>query len=114
VVLWGCPYGIGNIFRYSLDTDVLHISKLEYQKLNTRKEECVRRIDIMNIAALVGLVMLLLFVGGGIAIWLLFTSKLPQSDYRMGTRKSLISVAVCGIMFLLVYICIRVLNTFFP
>lgn len=58
----------------------------------------------MSIAALVGLVMLLFFVGGGIAVWLLFTGKLPQPDYRMGTRKSLIFVAVCGVLLLLVYL----------
>jgi len=87
--------------------------RLRYQKLSTRKEECVRRIDIVNIAALVGLVMLLFFVGGGIAVWLLFTSKLPQPDYRMNTRKSLIFVAVCGVLFLLVYLLGQVLQPLF-
>ena len=87
--------------------------RLRYQKLNTRKEECVRRIDIVNIAALVGLAMLLFFVGGGIAVWLLFTSKLPQPDYRMNTRKSLIFVAVCGVLFLLVYLLGQVLHPLF-
>ncbi|UCH08326.1 MAG: hypothetical protein JSV55_04925 [Deltaproteobacteria bacterium] len=67
----------------------------------------------MSIAALVGLVMLLFFVGGGIAVWLLFTSKLPQPDYRMSTRKSLIFVVVCGVLFLLVYLWVRVWHSFF-
>ena len=76
-------------------------------------EECVRRIDIVNFAALVGLFMLLFFVGGGIAIWLLFTSKLPQPDYRMNTRKLLIFVAVCGVLFLLVFLLAQVLRSFY-
>ena len=73
----------------------------------------MRRIDIVSIAALVGLVMLLFFVGGGIAVWLLFTSKLPQSDYRMSTRKSLILVAVCGVLLLLAYLWVRVWHSGF-
>ncbi|MGV7223064.1 MAG: hypothetical protein ACQ9MH_16225 [Nitrospinales bacterium] len=102
------------IIRLSLITGHLPINhRLRYQKLNTRKEECVRRIDIVNIAALVGLAMLLFFVGGGIAVWLLFTSKLPQPDYRMNTRKSLIFVAVCGVLFLLVYLLGQVLHPLF-
>ncbi|MBT8351292.1 MAG: hypothetical protein KJO26_08680 [Deltaproteobacteria bacterium] len=67
----------------------------------------------MNIAALIGLVMLLFFVGGGIAVWFLFTSKLPQPDYRMSTRKSLIFVAICGVLFLLVYLLRQILHPLF-
>ena len=72
----------------------------------------MRRIDIVDIAALVGLVMFLLFVGGGIAVWLLFTSKLPQPDYRMSTRKSLILVAVCGALLLLAILWARFWHSF--
>ena len=87
--------------------------RLQYQKLSIRIEACVKRIDIVNIAALVGLFMLVFFVGGGIAVWLLFTSKLPQPDYRMNTRNSLIFVAVCGVLFLLVFLLRQVLHPFF-
>jgi hypothetical protein len=66
----------------------------------------------VNIAALVGLIMFLLFVGGGIAVWLLFTSKLPQPDYRMSTRKSLILVTVCGALLLLAILWARFWHSF--
>jgi hypothetical protein len=67
----------------------------------------------VSIAALVGLVMILFFVGGGIAVWLLITSKLPQPDYRLNLRKSLILVAACGLLFLLVYLLVKTLNSFY-
>ena len=65
----------------------------------------------MSMTAFVGLIMLLFFVGGGIAVWLLFTSKLPQPDYRMSTRKSLIFVVACGVLLLLAYLFARWWNS---
>jgi len=67
----------------------------------------------VSIAALVGLVMFLFFVGGGIAVWVLFTGKLPQPDYRLGNRKSLIFVAVCGVLLVLAYLWVRFWASFF-
>lgn len=68
----------------------------------------------MEVAAIVGLLFMLLFVGGGILIWRIFTSKLPQPDYRLSFNKSMIFILICGALAVLLYVVTMVLQEFLP